>query len=175
MIDYRPATSSDAEAVALLHARSWRENYRGAFTDKFLDDDLQSERLLVWSKRLDDPPADQCVLVACERAELVGFVCAYGAHDSEWGSFIDNLHVAPAAKRGGIGRALMRRTGALLVPRYSELGVYLWVLEGNSSARQFYERIGARNAGVTTMETHGGAIVRSCRYTWPRADLLAAV
>jgi hypothetical protein len=33
MIDYRPAVSSDAEAVALLHARSWRENYRGAFTD----------------------------------------------------------------------------------------------------------------------------------------------
>jgi RimJ/RimL family protein N-acetyltransferase len=68
----------------------------------------------------------------------------------------------------------MRRTGELLVPRYSELGVYLWVLEENASARRFYERIGARNSGVTPMETRGGAMVRSCRYTWPRAESLAA-
>ena len=54
------------------------------------------------------------------------------------------------------------------------LGVYLFVLEANSSARHFYERLGARNAGATIMETHGGAMVRSCRYTWPRAELLSA-
>jgi hypothetical protein len=33
MIAYRPATPSDAEAVARLHAQSWRENYRSAFLD----------------------------------------------------------------------------------------------------------------------------------------------
>lgn len=55
-----------------------------------------------------------------------------------------------------------------------ELGVYLLVLEGNASARRFYERIGGENAGVSTMETDGGAVVRSCRYTWPRPALLCA-
>jgi hypothetical protein len=53
-----------------------------------------------------------------------------------------------------------------------ELGVYLLVLEINSPARRFYERLGAENAGVSTMETHGGAVVRSCRYTWSRPRLL---
>ena len=52
MIEYRQAQLRDAEAVALLHARSWRENYRGAFTDAFLDGDLPGERLRVWRERL---------------------------------------------------------------------------------------------------------------------------
>lgn len=119
-----------------------------------------------------DADAIAFVQLAFDAADLVGFVCAYGAHDPEWGSFVDNLHVAHAAKRNGIGASLMRQTGAWLESRYSELGVYLLVLEVNSPARRFYGRLGAQNAGVSTMETHGGAIVRSCRYVWPRAKLL---
>jgi hypothetical protein len=68
----------------------------------------------------------------------------------------------------------MRQAGAWLAERHPGLGVYLWVLEMNAPARRFYERIGGRNAEVTTMETHGGAVVRSCRYVWPRAEQLAA-
>ncbi len=36
MIEYRQARLSDAQAIGLLHARSWRENNRGEFTDAFL-------------------------------------------------------------------------------------------------------------------------------------------
>ena len=169
MIEYRPAKPSDADAIALLHTRSWRENYRGAFHDAFLDGDLPEERLRVWRKTLDHPPENQFVQIAADGADLVGFVCAYGAHDPQWGSFVDNLHVGNAAKGTGIGSSLMRQAGAWLASLYPDLGVYLWVLETNSSARRFYEGLGAQNAGVSVMETHGGAVVRSCRYTWPRA------
>jgi GNAT superfamily N-acetyltransferase len=171
MIEYRSAKPPDAEAVGLLHARSWRENYRGAFSDAFLDGDLPGERLRVWRERLDDPPGNQFVQLAIDDGTPVGFICAYGAHDPRWGSFVDNLHVADASKRQGIGSSLMRQAGAWLGPLYSDLGVYLWVLEANSPARRFYERLGGRNAGVSIMETHGGAMVRSCRYTWLRAEL----
>jgi ribosomal protein S18 acetylase RimI-like enzyme len=174
MIEYRPAKSSDAEAIASLHARSWRENYRGAFHDAFLDGDLPGERLRVWRARLEHPTDNQLVQLAVDGTHLVGFVCAYGAHDPDWGSFVDNLHVAHASGRNGIGRSLMRQVGGWLASRYTDLGVYLWVLEANSSARRFYERLGARNAGESIMETHGGAVVRSCRYTWPRPELLSA-
>jgi ribosomal protein S18 acetylase RimI-like enzyme len=172
MIEYRPAGPSDADAIALLHARSWRESYRGVFLDAFLDGDLRGERLRVWRERLDPAPASQFVELAVDGAELVGFVCAYGAHDPEWGSLIDNLHVARAAKRKGIGASLMRRAGAWLDGRHPDLAVHLFVLEANTPARRFYERLGARNAGVSVMETHGGAWVRSCRYTWPRPNAL---
>jgi ribosomal protein S18 acetylase RimI-like enzyme len=173
VIEYRPAGPPDAEAIALLHTRSWRENYRGSLSDAFLDGELPDERLRVWRARLVEPPRNQFVLLALEDSELVGFVCVYGAHEPHWGSLVDNLHVARDVKRSGIGSALMRQAGAWLAQSYPGLAVYLWVLEVNSPARRFYERLGARNAGVSVMETHGGAVVRSCRYTWPRSELLA--
>jgi ribosomal protein S18 acetylase RimI-like enzyme len=172
-VEYRPASESDAEMIASLHARSWRENYRGAFTDAFLDGDLAGERLRTWRERLDCPPGDQFVQLAVEGSTLLGFVCAYGGHDPQWGSFVDNLHVAKESKRKGVGTSLMRQAGAWLARRYPDMGVYLLVLEVNASARRFYERLGAKNAGVSTMETHGGAVVRSCRYIWPSAAVLA--
>jgi ribosomal protein S18 acetylase RimI-like enzyme len=173
LIEYRSATAGDARAVASLHARSWREGYRGSFSDAFLDGDLLGERLAVWRERLERPPAAQLVLLAVEEAQLLGFVCVYGEDDSLWGSFVDNLHVAAEAKRRGVGATLMRRAGAWLAERWPDQGVYLWVLEVNAPARRFYERLGGRNAEVATMETHGGAVVQSCRYTWSRPALLA--
>jgi ribosomal protein S18 acetylase RimI-like enzyme len=172
MIEYREGQEGDVEVVALLHARSWRASYRGSFTDSFLDGDLPGERRAVWQERLSDPRPDQFVLLALDSGSLEGFICAHGNHDPEWGSFVDNIHVASSAKRRGVGSSLMRQTGAWLARHYADLGVYLWVLEANDSARRFYERLGAHNAGVTTMETHGGAIVRSCRYVWANAETL---
>jgi ribosomal protein S18 acetylase RimI-like enzyme len=174
MVRYRPAEPSDAEAIAALHARSWRENYRGAFLDAYLDGDLPGERLRVWRERLDRPPGNQFVEIAVEGAQLLGFVCAYGAQDPEWGSFVDNLHVADTAKRGGIGSSLMRRAGAWLALRYPGCGVHLLVLESNAPARRFYERLGAENACTMIMDGHGGARVRSCRYVWARPERLSA-
>ena len=174
MIEYRPARADDAEPIAQLHARSWRENYRGSFHDAFLDGDLPGERLSVWRARLDRPVPGQFVQVATDASTLAGFVCAYGAHDPRWGSLIDNLHVDRAFQRHGIASALMQQAGAWLADRYPDLAVYLLVLETNASARLFYERLGGRNAGASTMETHGGAIVRSCRYVWGRPHRLSS-
>ena len=172
-IEYRLAHPSDVHDIANLHAQSWRENYRGVYLDAFLDGDLPGERLRVWRDRLDHPAGNQLVHVAVDGTQLVGFVCGYGAQDPQWGSFVDNLHVVRARKRNGVGAALMRQAGAWFVSRHPDLGVHLLVLEGNTSARQFYEFLGGRNAGVFMMETHGGAMVRSCRYVWSRAELLS--
>jgi ribosomal protein S18 acetylase RimI-like enzyme len=174
VISYRQPAHDDAAAVARLHAQSWRESYRGSFTDAYLDGDLDGERLEVWRGRLGSSPRDQFVELAVDGDDLVGFVCAYADHDPEWGSFVDNLHVSSASKRGGIGSELMRRAGSWLTERSPEAGVYLWVLEANATGRRFYENLGAHNAETTTMETHGDAIVRSCRYVWETARHLSA-
>ena len=173
MIDYREAKPADAAAVAALHARSWRESYRGEFTDAFLDGDLEGDRLVVWRERLEHPPGNQYVELAFDGDTLIGIVCVYGDHHESWGSFVDNLHVAAETKGKGVGAALMRQAGRWLAERYPDIGVYLLVLESNVAARRFYERLGAVNASVSTMETHGGAIVRSCHYLWPNPKSLA--
>ena len=46
-------------------------------------------------------------------------------------------------------------------------GFYLWVLEVNTPARRFYERLGARNAESATSEPPGGGTIVGLRYVWP--------
>ncbi|MCY7330123.1 MAG: hypothetical protein LH618_16345 [Saprospiraceae bacterium] len=54
-IHYRPARSTDAEKIALLHVRSWQENYRGIWQDQFLDNDVIADWLKVWQEKLHNP------------------------------------------------------------------------------------------------------------------------
>ena len=74
MIDYRPAALADTESIARLHTRSWQENYRGAFSDSFLDHELLDQRLHGWNERLAHPTPNQFVEAAFDEARLVGFV-----------------------------------------------------------------------------------------------------
>jgi len=45
----RPTEVRDVEAIAALHADSWRRNYRGAYLDSYLDGDVVTDRLRVWA------------------------------------------------------------------------------------------------------------------------------
>lgn len=172
-MNLRAAHPFDAEKIALLHADSWKRTYRGLLRDDFLDKEVITNRLAVWNDRLEKERIDQCVLVAEERQQLLGFICAYGDEDSTWGSLIDNLHVAHAHHRQGIGTLLMRDAGAWLNSHYPQSGAYLWVMEVNQSARRFYEKLGAQNAGtVDKPNPAGGGSAKNCRYRWPRPELL---
>ena len=123
-IGIRAARDSDAQAIGLLHAQNFRENKVGSeFTDTFLDEDLPAELIELWQRRLDRPPENQFVLVALDDANLLGFVCAYGADDSKWGSLIDNLHVVHSARKTGVGSSLMKQAGAWLTSRYNDMAL----------------------------------------------------
>lgn len=172
MIEYRRATAADAEAIAQLHARSWRESYRGVYPDAFLDGDLPAERLGVWRARLGRPADNQLVELAVDGSRLAGFVCAYGDSDATWGSLVDNLHVARELKRTGIGSALLRRAAAWLQVRHAQRPVHLFVLEANAPARRFYEKLGGLDQGTSMLESPGG-VVSSCTYVWPTPARLA--
>lgn len=174
-MQYRPATSADAEAVARLHADSWRRAYRGIYSDEFLDGDLVGERLGVWRKRLEGPKPNQFVCLAETNGELAGFVCGFADDDQTWGSLVDNLHVQIDFRRTGIARELMRLAAEWFAANANASGVYLWVLEDNTGARRFYERIGATNAEVVSRKLESGNHGNVCRYVWPSATELAAV
>jgi ribosomal protein S18 acetylase RimI-like enzyme len=168
---YRPANHSDAPGIAALHAENWRRAYRGNFRDDYLDGDIFSERQSVWNARLGDPVSNQYVCVATQDARIVGFVCAFGSHDCEWGSFIDNLHVDTQLQRSGIGSALMQQAGAWLSSKFPEERVFLLVWEFNP-AQVLYERLGGCNSGIVEVENPGGGVGRYFRYFWERPSQL---
>ena len=99
-IQYRLAHDADAPAVAALHADSWRRHYRGAYSDTYLDGDLASDRLAVWTERLRKPGPDQCTIVAAHDGVVVGFAHTILEDDPTWGALLENLHV-PTRSRGG--------------------------------------------------------------------------
>lgn len=77
----RAAGQGDAEAVALLHADSWRRHYRGAYSDAFLDGDVVADRFAVWSARL-AAPAGSATLLA-QNADAQRFYRSLGGSPVE--------------------------------------------------------------------------------------------
>jgi predicted N-acetyltransferase YhbS len=177
-IRFRRAGVSDSDAIARLHADSWRRHYRDAYSDAFLDGDVDADRLAVWSDRLRDPGAEACTLVAEDAGTLVGFAHTALEDDRMWGALLDNLHVAHAHQRGGIGSRLLALSAEAVVERRSESGLYLWVLEQNEGAQAFYAALGGLCVGRGVVEPPGGDSSRlngkpvKLRFAWPEPATL---
>lgn len=138
-----------------------------------IDGAVVPNRLATWQKRLHEHRADRFACVAPDQDQVVGFICAFGNEDKSWGFYIDNLYIDLDYQHCGIGTELMCRTGRWLGEHYTNLGVYLWVMEANLSARTFYERIGARNRETVMKSDPGGGRAPNCRYTWKNPALFA--
>lgn len=176
MLVFRNATIEDAPVIAELHATSWQQNYREAFSDTFLDKEALNDRMQVWVDRLKNSNANQFVCVAQYDKSVVGFVCAFFKDSFAYGALLDNLHVSSAVKGNGIGKRLVSLVANEIKINYPETGMYLWVLEQNSGARHFYRALDGEKK--ETIESHdiGDRPVMIIRYYWPSmVELLAKV
>jgi GNAT superfamily N-acetyltransferase len=173
---FREAGPDDADAVARLHADSWRRHYRGAYSDAYLDGDILTDRVTVWSGRL-AAPAGTATLLAEDpgTGDLLGFVHIVFDTDPKWGSLVDNLHVTAARQRTGLGRALLGRAAELAVDRAESPALHLWVLEQNLPAQAFYTAMGGTHVETTLVGAPAGhperlnAIPAKFRMAWQEA------
>lgn len=168
---YREATLADAEAIANLHATSWRFAYRGVYSDEYLDGPVWEDRREVWTERLASPPANQFCVVAEDGGQLAGFACSFGESDEQWGALLDNLHVHPDRHRHGIGKRLVIETMKWSVRKYPGRGLFLWVLANNSRAQSFYESIGGTREDAKESPAPGGGTIVGLRYVWSTAQV----
>jgi ribosomal protein S18 acetylase RimI-like enzyme len=178
-LQLRSASPADSERVAWLHADSWRRHYRGAYSDAFLDGDVEADRRAVWARRLQDPDVASATIIAEQSAEsLVGFVHVVFEDDPRWGALIDNIHVAVGCQRGGVGTRLMAAAAEAVIERRASGGLYLWVLERNVAAQAFYEARGGRFTERAPVGAPGGVRDRlngsplKRRYVWPEPAVL---
>ncbi|MCO1655194.1 GNAT family N-acetyltransferase [Pseudonocardia humida] len=165
--DIRVATAADADAIAALHADSWRRTYRGMMLDSYLDGDLDGERRGVWRGRFADPRPDQRVWVAVDGSGLLGFACLFGDGDPTWGAYVDNLHVRVDQRGRGLGLALLRRAAEWTLRERPGAGMWLWVMERNENARGFYRRAGAVEVERTISTTPAEDSAPILRCHWP--------
>ncbi len=170
----RAATATDADAIAALHADSWRRTYRGMMLDSYLDGDLDGERRSTWRARFADPRPDQRVWLADDGDGAAGFVCLFADADPRWGAYVDNLHVRADHRGRGLGLALLRRAAAWTLAERPGSGLWLWVMEANRHARGFYRRAGAVEVErtISTNPAEGSSPILRC--SWPDPATLAA-
>jgi ribosomal protein S18 acetylase RimI-like enzyme len=175
----RLAGSADAAWIARMHADSWRRHYRGAYSDAFLDGDVEADRREVWSERLRDPDGRRgATIVAEQDGSLVGFVHVVFEDDPTWGALVDNIHVAFRTQRAGVGTRLMGSAAEAVIEQSPHSGLYLWVLEQNAAAQAFYEARGGRCLERAPVDAPGGVAGRlngsplKLRYVWPQPAVL---
>ena len=172
----RVAAGGDVDGVARLHADSWRRHYRGAYSDAFLDGDVVADRLSVWRDRFADR-GGTVTFVADDDGAVAGFVHVRLDDDVEWGSLVDNLHVADGRRHGGVGTRLLRAAAGVVVRRAASPKLYLWVLEQNTAAQRFYAARGGVLAGSVEVASAGGVpgrlrgTPRKHRVVWPDARI----
>jgi ribosomal protein S18 acetylase RimI-like enzyme len=155
VIALRSAGPLDAGSVAWLHADSWRRHYRGAYSDSFLDGDVEAERRTVWAERLSGQSATRTVVAEDENG-IAGFVHVVFDADEDWGSLVDNLHVRHDRQRGGIGRKLMTAAAKAVADEADRKAMFLWVLQQNTRAQEFYRAVGGACVEEAAVPPPGG-------------------
>ena len=144
----RAATNDDVLAMAQVHIASWRETYPGLLPEPMLSRLSIANEAIRRQRMLDRPRArgDARAFVAEQDGEIVG----YGScNDQRTGPLYDRgftgevseLYVLRKAQRQGAGSLLMAAMADALLER-DHRGYSLWVLEQNTPARRFYERLG---------------------------------
>lgn len=167
-IRYRRAAASDADAVAGLHADSWRRNYRGAYRDSYLDGDVFNDRLSVWGDRLEHRHPQAHTIVADDDGTVVGFSHTILRHHPTWGALLENLHVRHDMAGRGIGSRLMAEAAAVVLDAPPVTAIHLTVLAQNVAAQKFYRARGGtwveeRTAGPFP----GGGTAPAYCFAWP--------
>ncbi|MBL8518982.1 MAG: GNAT family N-acetyltransferase [Betaproteobacteria bacterium] len=156
---------ADIDAVAELHARSWRKTYRGLFSDAFLDGPVFAERRDLWTRRLRGWDRERnAVLLAESQGALAGFAAIMLDTEPEWGARLDNLHVDPDGQGRGVGRLLMQAAGRWTVGKAPRL--HLMVFDGNAAARGFYDEMQGECVERRDVTVEDGTRLVELRYLW---------
>jgi len=160
MLEIRRLRDTDSlDEISRIYALSWKKAYRGIIPDGYLDSISEtrwSALLKIKSKRL---------LLAVEDGKIIGVSTYEAARDkkmSGWGEII-SLYLLPSHYRKGVGTVLFSAVvNELLHDGYDR--IYLWVLEENKAARDFYEKNGFSFNGDINADNIGGIAVNEVRY-----------
>ena len=163
-----PAGPADADDLARVHIRAWRETYAGLLPAGYLAAMNPKVHARRWRLQLARARAGDVVLAAEGRGGLVGY-CAGAAVGEE--AEIFTLYLLRAAQHTGLGRRLFAGAARVLAAGGAK-SLKLWVLNGNRPARAFYARNGGRAGAERPVRGWGGELLETA-YLWDDIRTLA--
>ncbi|HEV3353196.1 MAG TPA: GNAT family N-acetyltransferase, partial [Acidimicrobiales bacterium] len=150
-----------------MHVESWRQSYRGIYSDSFLDGDPLPERIAAWTQRLASVE-DGCFTIVAERdGAIVGFVYVIPDDGSPNGALIQNIHVRPGLQGQGVGSRLLAEAAKVLLNQRPSAALSVWVRADNTPAHAFYEALGGRRSDHKVGGPFAdGSLAPVVRYEW---------
>jgi len=166
----------DAEGIARVHVDAWNTSYRGIIPDDVIDARTYESRCSLWKNVLTkfDSISPLIYLVAEETKNhaIIGFIASNYPNDQQhlsYGfldSFIQAIYVLKEYQHIGVGKQLLTNMIQSLKNRNYK-GTYLWVLEDNPNAIQFYEKMGGKRLeNLEKLETFGNKQLKEVGYSW---------
>ncbi|MCF3120510.1 GNAT family N-acetyltransferase [Streptomyces arenae] len=158
-------TEADCASVAELRVLGWQSAYAGLMPQPFLDA-LGVEESAAWQReRFARSPGRTVDLVAEREGRAVGWVSFGPSRDTDvppGEAELYALYAHPEHYSTGVGRALVQEC----VARCAAAGhgrLRLWVVEGNTRARRFYDRAGFTPDGARAPDEVDGMPVPEIR------------
>lgn len=161
-MEIRPVQpQDDRAAISRIYEESWKHAYRGIVPQAYLD------RIPTggWCNSIDTP--DRHSLVLLDDVQIVGTASYSASRWHDWSGYgeIISIYILPDYCGKGHGKQLL----STAVDHLAKLGfhdILLWVLEGNDTARRFYERFGFQPSGAYLDDEIGGKPLREIQYTY---------
>jgi len=165
----RRADVRDLRRVAEIHVAGWRSAYARLIDPARLAALSLDERHALWQEAF-AAPGSELWLAESPPGRVIGFGRLRPAPDADAGpgtAEISHVYLDPDCCDRGLGGELLRHLLASCEARGFE-DVLLWVLEGNTRARHFYEREGFEVDGAKKSDPdwHGPGVFE-LRYRRP--------
>jgi GNAT superfamily N-acetyltransferase len=167
MMLIRPATPTDAAAIARVHVDSWRTTYAGIVPADYLDHLSYAQREQFWHDIFANPAPSGCVYVAeHDTGALLGFASGgpERSGDTVYRGELYAIYLLARYQRQGLGRRLTLAVAQRLL-QCGLPSMLIWVLAANPG-RAFYAALGGQPVYEKNV-TIGAAQLREVAYGWP--------
>jgi ribosomal protein S18 acetylase RimI-like enzyme len=161
-----PAGPGDAEELARVHVRSWRETYRGLLPDAYLARMSEADYARRFRRALTHAGPNDVTLAVAGPHGLFGY--AQGGPSRAGApaeAEIATLYVLRQAQGIGAGKRLMSGMARAMLAQGAR-SLALSVLRDNLRARGFYEHL-AGAAEAARPERGPGGVHHEVTYRWP--------
>jgi ribosomal protein S18 acetylase RimI-like enzyme len=168
MTTIREGTERDLERIVEIKVRNWKDTYGPLVPHDVLRPFLDPAAQLDYARKSFGSTRAILLVAEDDEGKIIGFSMAF--LDPGPDPWLESLHVHPEAQSRGAGTLLMRATASELERRGHDT-MRLGVVEGNTGAERFYERLGGVDAGREPTSWASGVMHHV--YRWPNLDALA--
>ncbi|MEN1970456.1 GNAT family N-acetyltransferase [Lentibacillus sp. N15] len=172
MYSIRKAVYTDAEVIATIHVKSWKNIYTDLVDEKDLSNTTFENRKILWQTVLRMQKKQQWTFVLMDKAkQVIGFISGGPERTRrfQYDGEIYTIYLLPEYQRKGLGSMLLK---ALVeeIKQYGYQSLLVWVLTQNPSSR-FYEKYAAKPVGKEET-TIGEGTYQETAYGWEDLDTL---